>query len=95
MAQLLSLNVGLLRNIPWRGQVVSTAIWKEPVKGPRMVRRLNINGDGQGDTAGHGGENRAVFVYQIDFIPRNLARANPRRPVSLKDMCALHMPRRA
>ncbi|TCM67600.1 MOSC and FAD-binding oxidoreductase domain-containing protein [Rhizobium sp. BK068] len=66
MAQLLSLNVGLPRNIPWRGQVVSTAIWKEPVKGPRMVRRLNIDGDGQGDTAGHGGENRAVFVYQID-----------------------------
>ena len=43
-----------------------TAIWKSPVQGRRMVRRLNIDGDGQGDLAGHGGEHRAVFVYQMD-----------------------------
>ena len=41
-------------------------IWKPPVDGPRMVRRLNIDGDGQGDLAGHGGEHRAVLVYQLD-----------------------------
>jgi ferredoxin len=41
-------------------------VWKHPVTGPRMVRRLNIDGDGQGDLAGHGGEQRAVFVYQIE-----------------------------
>ncbi len=41
-------------------------IWKTPVQGRRVARRLNIDGDGQGDLAGHGGEHRAVFVYQID-----------------------------
>jgi MOSC domain-containing protein YiiM/ferredoxin-NADP reductase/ferredoxin len=63
---LLSVNVGLPRDIAWRGKTVHTAVWKAPVQGPRMVRRLNIDGDGQGDLAGHGGEHRAVFVYQID-----------------------------
>src|SRR5579862_3072092 len=66
MAQLLSVNVGLPRNVSWRGESVFTGIWKEPVQGRRMVRRLNVDGDGQGDLAGHGGEQRAVFVYQID-----------------------------
>jgi ferredoxin-NADP reductase/MOSC domain-containing protein YiiM len=62
---LLSVNVGLPRDVPWQGKTVHTGIWKEPVAGPAMVRRLNIDGDGQGDTAGHGGEQRAVLVYQI------------------------------
>jgi ferredoxin-NADP reductase/MOSC domain-containing protein YiiM len=66
MAHLLSVNVGLPRDIAWRGKTVHTAVWKAPVKGSRVVRRLNIEGDGQGDLAGHGGEHRAVFVYQID-----------------------------
>ncbi|MGO8947159.1 MAG: MOSC domain-containing protein [Ktedonobacterales bacterium] len=65
MARLLSVNVGLPRDITWRGETVHTAIWKESVPGRRMVRRLNIDGDGQGDLAGHGGEQRAVFVYQM------------------------------
>ena len=68
MARLLSVNVGLPRDIPWRGRTVHTGIWKEPVQGRRRVNRLNIEGDGQGDTGGHGGEQRAVFVYQIDSI---------------------------
>jgi MOSC domain-containing protein YiiM len=66
LPRLLSVNVGLPRDIAWRGKTVRTAIWKTPVQGGRMVRRLNIDGDGQGDLAGHGGEHRAVFVYQID-----------------------------
>jgi ferredoxin-NADP reductase/MOSC domain-containing protein YiiM/ferredoxin len=66
MARLLSVNVGLPRNIPWQGRTVHTGIWKTPVQGRRMARRLNIDGDGQGDLAGHGGEQRSVFVYQID-----------------------------
>jgi ferredoxin-NADP reductase/MOSC domain-containing protein YiiM len=66
MARLLSVNVGLPRDIPWQGRTVHTSVWKEPVKGRRMVRRLNVDGDGQGDLAGHGGEHRAVFVYQIE-----------------------------
>src|SRR5262245_18814515 len=66
MARLLSLNVGLPREITWNGMTVRTAIWKFPVEGRRMVRQLNIDGDEQADLAGHGGEQRAVFVYQTD-----------------------------
>jgi ferredoxin-NADP reductase/MOSC domain-containing protein YiiM len=62
---LLSVNVGLPENVPWRGRTVRTGAWKHPVDGPAMVRRLNIDGDGQGDLNGHGGEQRAVLVYQI------------------------------
>jgi ferredoxin-NADP reductase/MOSC domain-containing protein YiiM len=66
MARLLSLNVGLPRDVSWQGRTVHTGIWKEPVRGRHRVRRLNIDGDGQGDLAGHGGEHRAVLVYQIE-----------------------------
>lgn len=65
MARLLSVNVGLPRDISWQGKTVYTGVWKTGVQGKRMVRRLNIDGDGQGDLAGHGGEQRAVFVYQM------------------------------
>ena len=64
--RLLSVNVGLPQDVSWHGRTVHTAVWKQPVQGPQMVRRLNIDGDGQGDLAGHGGEHRAVFVYQIE-----------------------------
>jgi len=66
MAQLVSVNIGMPRDIPWQGRTVHTGAWKVPVSGPRLVRRLNIDGDGQGDLNGHGGENRAVLVYQLD-----------------------------
>ena len=66
MAQLLSINVGLPRDVAWKGEKVHTAIWKQPVQGRIAVRRLNVDGDGQGDLAGHGGEHRAVMVYQMD-----------------------------
>jgi len=66
MARLLSVNVGLPRDIAWKGRTVHTAIWKNPVSGRSRVGRLNVEGDGQGDLAGHGGEQRAVFVYQIE-----------------------------
>ena len=65
MASLLSVNVGLPRSVPWQGRTVYTGVWKHPAEGPQMVRRLNIDGDGQGDLHGHGGEQRAVLVYQI------------------------------
>ncbi|MGZ0199515.1 MOSC domain-containing protein [Streptomyces sp. RM1] len=42
-----------------------TGAWKAPVQGSRMVRRLNVDGDGQGDLAGHGGEMRAVLTFGI------------------------------
>jgi ferredoxin-NADP reductase/MOSC domain-containing protein YiiM len=65
MARLISVNVGLPRDIAWEGRTVHTGIWKSPVQGRCVVRRLNLDGDGQGDLAGHGGEQRAVFVYQL------------------------------
>jgi ferredoxin-NADP reductase/MOSC domain-containing protein YiiM/ferredoxin len=65
-SRLLSVNVGRPREIEWEGKTVRTAIWKEPVDGPRMVRRINIDGDDQADRLAHGGEHRAVFVYQIE-----------------------------
>jgi MOSC domain-containing protein YiiM len=66
MARLLSVNVGRPREIAWREKMVHTSVWKEPVEGRRLVRRLNVDGDAQGDLTGHGGEHRAVLVYQMD-----------------------------
>src|SRR6202789_1501571 len=78
MPRLVSVNVGLPRDVTWNGKTVRTAIWKSPVTRRRMVRKLDIDGDAQGDLAGHGGEKRAVFVYQMDsyyywerFLSRN------------------------
>ena len=62
----MSVNVGLPRDITWKDRTVHTGIWKDPVRGRCRVRRLNLDGDGQGDLAGHGGEQRAVYVYQIE-----------------------------
>jgi ferredoxin-NADP reductase/MOSC domain-containing protein YiiM len=64
--RLLSVNVGMPQDLTWHGRTVYTAVWKKPIAGPVQVRWLNIDGDGQGDLAGHGGEQRAVFVYQIE-----------------------------
>ena len=66
MARLLSVNVGLPRDVAWKERTVHTGIWKNPVTGRCRVGRLNLEGDGQGDLAGHGGEHRAVLVYQIE-----------------------------
>lgn len=65
MAKLVSVNVGLPRDVQWSGRTVFTGIWKTSVAGSRMARKLNVDGDGQGDLKGHGGENRAVYVYQL------------------------------
>lgn len=75
--RLLSVNVGLPRDVVWEGETVRTAVWKDPVVGPRMVRTINVDGDDQADRKGHGGEHRAVFAYQIesyDYWKRELAR---------------------
>jgi ferredoxin-NADP reductase/MOSC domain-containing protein YiiM len=66
MARLLSVNVGLPRDIEWKGRTVHTGIWKNQVPGRCRVGRFNLDGDGQGDLAGHGGEQRAAFAYQIE-----------------------------
>jgi ferredoxin-NADP reductase/MOSC domain-containing protein YiiM/ferredoxin len=74
---LVSVNVGMPKDVPWQGRTIFTGVFKEPVDGPRRVGRLNVEGDGQGDLGGHGGEQRAVFVYQLDsyrYWQRELAR---------------------
>jgi ferredoxin-NADP reductase/MOSC domain-containing protein YiiM len=74
-----SLNVGGPRDVAWEGKTVRTAIWKEPVDGPRMVRRINIDGDDQADRDAHGGEHRAVYVYQLEsyrYWERHLGRSD-------------------
>ena len=79
VARLLSVNVGRPREIAWRGKIVYTSVWKQSVEGRRQVRRLNIDDDAQGDLAGHGGEHRAVLVYQMDsyrYWQRELKRAD-------------------
>ena len=74
---LLSVNIGLPKEVSWQGRTVVTGVFKDSVPGSRRVGRLNVEGDGQGDLAGHGGEQRAVFVYQIDsyhYWERELSR---------------------
>jgi ferredoxin-NADP reductase/MOSC domain-containing protein YiiM/ferredoxin len=63
---LLSVNVGMPKDVAWQGKTVFTGVFKDTVAGPKRVGRLNVEGDGQGDVGGHGGEQRAVFVYQVD-----------------------------
>ena len=64
--RLVAVNVGQPRTITWRGRSVRSGIWKEPVAGRRRVGALNVDGDAQADLIGHGGEHRAVFVYQLE-----------------------------
>jgi MOSC domain-containing protein YiiM len=64
--RLLSVNVGTPQPVEWNGRTVTTAIFKHPVDGARFVGQINIEGDDQADRLAHGGEHRAVFVYQID-----------------------------
>ena len=76
---LISVNVGMPKDVSWQGKTVFTGVFKDAVSGPRRVRKLNVDGDGQGDTAGHGGEQRAVFVYQLDsyrYWERELGRSD-------------------
>jgi ferredoxin-NADP reductase/MOSC domain-containing protein YiiM len=76
---LVSVNVGVPKDVAWHGEAVFTGAWKDPVAGEQMVRRLNIDGDGQGDLAGHGGEHRAVLVYQLgsyDYWQQFLGRSD-------------------
>ena len=66
MGMIVSVNVGLPQDVAWQGRTVRTGVWKTPVIGRIFARRLNLDGDGQGDLRGHGGEQRAIMVYQLD-----------------------------
>src|SRR5215475_6953431 len=66
MDVIVSVNVGLPQDVAWQGRTVRTAVWKTPVTGRIVARRLNLDGDGQADLRAHGGEQRALLVYQLD-----------------------------
>jgi MOSC domain-containing protein YiiM len=63
MMRIVSLNVGLPRTVAWRGQQVTTGIFKQPVKGPILLRHFNLVGDRQADLKDHGGQVKAVYAY--------------------------------
>ena len=64
--RLVSVNVGLPREVAWKGGSVSTGIFKEPVQGRVVLRRLNLDGDRQADLSVHGGADKAVYAYPAE-----------------------------
>jgi MOSC domain-containing protein YiiM len=64
--KLLSVNVGLPREVTWRGRTVTTGIFKKPVEGSVMLRTLNLDGDKQADLSVHGGVSKAVYAYPAE-----------------------------
>jgi MOSC domain-containing protein YiiM len=64
--KLISVNVGLPREVTWKGKTVSTGIFKEPVSKRVMVRSLNLDSDGQADLTVHGGLDKAIYVYPFE-----------------------------
>ncbi len=64
--KIVSLNVGLPREVLWHGRSVTTGIYKEPVAGRVALRKLNLNGDRQADLTVHGGEYKAVYCYPVE-----------------------------
>ena len=61
--RVVSLNVGTVREVEWRGELVRTAIWKTPVAGRVALRGVNFAGDDQADRRVHGGSDKAVYAY--------------------------------
>ena len=61
--RVISVNVGMPREVAWRGRTVLTGIFKDPVAGPTPLRRLNLDGDAQADLTVHGGPDKAVYAY--------------------------------
>ena len=80
MATLLSVNVGMPKDVSWRGRTVHTGVWKSPVSGRRMVRRLNIDGDGQGDAGlRYGGRGREEPDEGRDEKESSATHSDPRK----------------
>ena len=61
--QLISVNVGMPREVPWNGITISTGIYKSPVAGEVAVSKLNLTGDRQADLTVHGGPEKAIYAY--------------------------------
>ena len=63
---IVSVNVGMPREVAWRGMTVRTGIFKEPVPGPVAMNKANLFGDGQADLRVHGGEEKAIYAYPAE-----------------------------
>src|SRR5215203_5847262 len=63
--KIISVNIGLPREVSWQGKTVTTGIFKEPIKGSVMLRTLNLDGDKQADLSVHGGVSKAVYAYTV------------------------------
>lgn len=64
--RIVSVNVGLPREVTWQGKVITTGIFKKPIKGAVMLRSLNLDGDKQADLSVHGGPDKAVYAYPVE-----------------------------
>jgi MOSC domain-containing protein YiiM len=64
--KLVSVNIGLPREVSWKGERILTGIFKEPVEGPVMLGKLNLDGDGQADLSVHGGASKTVYAYPAE-----------------------------
>ena len=69
LMQVISVNVGVPREVVWKGQTVVTGIFKEAVEGRVAVRRLNLEGDRQADLTVHGGLEKAIYAYPAEHYP--------------------------
>src|SRR5229473_1003729 len=78
--KVVSVNVGFPREVPWKGQTVTTGIFKEPVEGRVMLRTLNLEGDRQADLSVHGGRSKAVYAYPAEHY-RYWSRELPELPL--------------
>ena len=65
LIKLISANCGQPRKVVWHGRTVTTAIYKEPIKGRIALRKLNLGGDRQADLSVHGGNDKAVYGYPV------------------------------
>lgn len=77
--KLLSVNVSMPKEVPYRGEMLRTGIYKQPVSGRVMLRQLNLDGDGQADLEAHGGHDKAVYAYPYEhyaYWSRELGRAD-------------------
>ncbi len=65
-----SIQVGMPKTVVFRGKEITTGIFKDPVKGPVLLKTLSLVGDGQADLRVHGGVNKALYAYSLDTYPR-------------------------
>ena len=94
--ELVSVNVGMPRDVEWHGRPIRTSIWKSPVEGHVTVTSLNLEGDQQSDLSVRGGEEKAVYVYSAEhyeYWGRELTRARPRRTSSCRSRSGERAPR--